>query len=404
MRYNISSTLSLKKDERLMAATAIAALAAIIFSAAFALGGRASAVLGGPTCNVPADYGTIQAAVDVPGCSTIKVSQGSYTENITINRSVTLKGAKAGTSINGRTFGAANESKITGLTTIQAAGVAIDGFSITNPNNGLGVLIKTAGDNAVIKNNIVDGIGAPAYPENTVGVYLETGPDNVRVSENKIENISSVKSAQGILVGDSTSNNPSLGIRINANSISDITSTKGAYGIQINNGVSSSATGYTTVKIRDNKIKNLNGGWVHAIGLEGDTPNVIVTDNVITNLTSAGIDKRAINFEDNTFFFTADVSRNSIATGSDTAGIFVHPSLTTLYPTLELDGACNWWGAANGPGGVFGSTATGSGSKVSPGVDISPWLKSGNLNGKCGQKNHHDDDNHHWDHDRGHDD
>jgi hypothetical protein len=258
------------------------------------IGGRALAALGGPTCTVGAgqDYATIQAAVDVAGCSTIKVAAGTYAENVTIARSVTLKGAKFGSNVNGRTFGNAAESKVTGLLTINAADVTVAGFSLTNPNQGIAVTVKTAGNNANIKDNFVDTVGGATYNDNAIGIYLETGPDDVKIEKNKLGHIQTgtLGSAQGILVGDSTSANPSLGIRILENTISDITSgAKGAYGIQVNNGAKSptsmpSATGYTTVKIRENTIKNLTGNWAHGIGLEGDTPNAIVTQNVISNL------------------------------------------------------------------------------------------------------------------------
>lgn len=361
----------------------------------------------GPTCTVNfagggADYTTIQEAVDDTSCSTIKVAKGDYIENVTITRGLTLKGAKAGSNVNSRTFDSANESTVTGLVTINAAGVTVDGFSLTNPGHGLGVVVKTAGNNAVIKKNIVDTVGDAAFASNGVGIYLETGPDNVKIEDNKISKIVSKPSAQGILIGDSTSGNPSLGIRVIGNTISDITSTdnKGAYGIQANNGASSvsTATGYTTIKIRNNTIKNLTGRWVHAIGLEGDTPNVVVTQNIISGLNATSPDNIGVFFEDNIFFFTGDVSRNSLAVGSTAVGIAVATPLTTLYPTLNVDGTCNWWGHKSGPGSV----GTGSGSLVGPGVDFKPWLKSANLNSRCGGREDHDNDNHHWGHDFNH--
>ncbi len=281
--------------------------------------------------------------------------------------------------------------------TVNAANVTINGFSVTNPNHGLGVTVKTAGNNAVIKNDIVNNIGGSSYSANSVGVYLEHGPDNVKVSNNRISNVQSSPSAQGVLVGDSTSSDPSLGFVLNGNTISDVTSTtKGAYGVQLNNGVHS--TGYTTAKITNNIIKNLNGSWVHAIGLEGNTPNVVVRRNTISNLVSPGADKVAVWFEDNVFFFTAEVHRNSLNVGSSAYGIAVNPALTTQYPTLSVDGTCNYWGAHNGPGSV----GPGSGSLVGPGVDYQPWLKSSNLKGQCGDKGHHDYNDYH--HGHGHDD
>lgn len=364
-----------------------------------AVGGRALAVVGGPTCNVPTDYSTIQAAVNDNGCTTIKVAAGTYSENVTIGRSLTLKGSKAGSNVDNRTAAGPNESTVNGTVadspvfTVNAANVTIDGFSVTNPDHGLGIDVKTAGDNAIIKNNIVDGLGNSVYSANTVGVYLELGPDNVKVNDNRISHVQSGPSAQGVLVGDSTSNNPSLGVVLDDNTITDITSTaKGAYGIQLNNGSKPTASGYTTAKVTDNTIKNLNGvGWVHAIGLEGDTPNIVVRGNTISNLVSPSANKVAVWFEDNVFFFTGEVNQNSLDVGSTAAGIAVNPALTTLYPTLSVDGTCNWWGNKNGPGLV----ASGSGSLVTTGVDYKPWSKSARLNkGNCDGDHHDFNDSH----------
>lgn len=60
-----------------------------------------SAPSGGPvvTCNVPAPYLTIQAAVDDPACSTIVVAPGAYLEGVSVGRSLTLEGAGPGSTV-----------------------------------------------------------------------------------------------------------------------------------------------------------------------------------------------------------------------------------------------------------------------------------------------------------------
>jgi hypothetical protein len=391
MQLNIANVRAKKTKITL----AFAAVAAAGSAAAFSLlGGVAQATVGGPTCNVPGDYSHIQDAVNDPGCTTIKVAAGIYTENVNITHSLTLKGAKAGISVNGRTASGPNESTVTGTIadtptiTINAANVTVDGFSVTNVNHGTGIDVKTAGNNSVIRDNIVDNVGGASYASNATGVYLELGPDGVRVTDNRISHIQSTPTAQGVLVGDSTSTDPSLNARFVGNTFTDVISTRGSYGIQVNNG--SKSTGFATVKILNNTIKNLNGtGWVHAIGLEGKTPNAVVRNNVISNLVSGSPDKSAIVFQDNIYFFTADINRNNLAVGTNAFGIAVDPTLVAALPSLNVNGQCNWWGASNGPGPV----GPGSGSMVSAGVDFTPWLKNANLNGRCGDNNnkHHDD-------------
>lgn len=51
------------------------------------------------TCNVPAQYTTIAAALANPACTIIRVAADTYYENLTISRSVTIEGADAETTI-----------------------------------------------------------------------------------------------------------------------------------------------------------------------------------------------------------------------------------------------------------------------------------------------------------------
>jgi hypothetical protein len=354
-----------------------------VFAAALALGGgTARATVGGPTCNVPADYATIQAAVNVATCSTINVAAGAYGENVSIARTLTLKGAQAGNPVASRTFGSlTTESTITGVALatgapviqVNAASVTIDGFSITNPAtlfSSTGIDVKVGGDGTVITNDIIDGITTADTTGNGTAqaVYLENGPDNVTVRANEMGNIHSNRSAKGVLIGSNGGTNPSDNAVIADNSIHDVTSdTRGAYGVSVANIVGGTAG----LQILNNTIAKLNGpganGWVHAIGLEGGTPGVVVTGNSISNL-SGPTHSIAVWFEnEDTSFATGHVNNNNLAVGSSNYGMAVDPALTGT-----VDGTCNWWGAANGPGPV----GSGSGSLVSLQVTFSPWLTS----------------------------
>ena len=370
-------------------------------TATFVVDEDGQATVGNCNSSTATPYTTVGAAVAAAAAGdTVKVCPGNYAENVTVDKPLMLKGAKFGVGVGSRTFGSANESTIAGLLTIQAADVKVEGFSLSNPNHELGVLVKTTGSNAVIKKNIVQTVGSNTFVGSTVGVYLEHGPDGVSVVSNRISDVQSqTASAQGILVGDSTSADPSLNTKIDNNIITDITSiAKGAYGVQVNNGASSALTavGYAEVSVRGNTIEGLKGNWAHAIGLEGETPNAVVNHNNMNNLTDTNpvplADVIGVYFEDNQFYFTAEVNQNSLNIGSG-YGLAVHPSLTARYPSLNVDGECNWWGASSGPSAV----GSGFGSKVSAGVDFTPWLKSSNLNKSCGDHDHHDGDFHRGD-------
>jgi hypothetical protein len=259
---------------------------------------------------------------------------------------------------------------VKGLFTIQAADVRVDGFWLANPGASTGILVKTAGNNARILHNIIDGIGGASFSENTQAVYLEHGPDGVWVIGNRMRHIVGDRTSNGgVFIGDSTATDPSVDILIAGNTISDVQSlSRGAYGIHVNNGAK--ATGYTRVKILGNSISGLSGGgWTHAIGLEGDTPDVVVRLNSISNVAAGTTNRVAVFFEDNRSFATGHVNQNNFDVTPAAAGIYVVPS--PAGSTAKVDGTCNWWGHGNGPGPA-GPNPLGAG--VGPNVTYSPWL------------------------------
>jgi hypothetical protein len=342
------------------------------------------------TCSVPGDHPTIQSAVNDPVCTTINVAPGLYNENVTVNRTVTINGAQAGNPVAGRVSGGPGESTVNGANPfnpfitspvfqINAPDVNIDGFTIKNPvalNAATGIDVKTAGNDAVITNNIFDMITTPDLGGNGTAqaVYLENGPDNVNISNNEMKNIQSNRSAKGVLIGDNGGFNPSQNVLIKGNSIHDIASaSRGAYGVSVAN-----VPGVSGLKIQSNTLNNLNGGgWVHAIGLEGDTPGVMVTDNDISNLNGASPDKVAVWFESNPSFGSAQVHTNNFNVTAAAYGIAVHPALTGG----SVNGTCNWWNSPSGP--TAPSNPGGTGAQVSPNVTYAPWLIAPAPGGSC---------------------
>ena len=332
-------------------------------------------------CFVPVPYTSIQSAVNDPSCATINVAAGMYFENVTIGRSLTLNGAQAGNPVAGRMSGGALESTVNGanpiganpVITIKASNVRIDGFTLKNSittGAAVGVDVKTGGSGAVITNNFVDTITTADTGVNgsAQAVYLENGPDSVLILGNDHRNVQSARSAKGVHIGDASSMNPSTNIVITGNSISNVTSgSRGAYGVSINNG--NGSTMNSGLLIRNNTITNLTGttGWVHAIGLEANTPGVLVFGNSIRNLVPAPGGTIAVWFEsENTSFATGHVNENNLDVTIANYGIAVDPALSGG----PLDGTCNWWGDPNGPGPV----GPGAGARVSPNVTYTPWL------------------------------
>jgi hypothetical protein len=404
--------MNLKKQAVVTAVTLTLVLGLMLFSnhRASAVGTNRYVANGGSDvgdCSVN-PCATIQYAVNQSSAGdTINVAAGAYTENVTIPLALaglTLKGAQAGNAVSGRTFGGVGESTVSATQTvgnssvimIKPSDVTIDGFSLTNVKLIVGIVsavgsasgidVKNTVNGAEITNNIFDGISTVDTGGNGTAqaVYLEAGPDNVQILGNAMNNIHSNRSAKGILSGDSSSTDPGTNILIQGNTISNVTSdTRGAYGIQVNNGGSTSPghTANTGVEIRNNTISNLTGttGWVHAVGLEANTPGVIVENNDISNLTAgSSTDRIAVWFEnEDSSFSTGLVHNNNLDVTALAFGVAVHPALAGG----PLDGTCNWWGSATGP--TAASNPGGSGSQVSANVTYKPWLISPAPGGAC---------------------
>jgi hypothetical protein len=372
-------------SKKLVAVLSVLALALALSLTMFG-GGKARAAVG---CSVPSlAYPSIQSAANDAGCTTINVAPGTYNENVLVNNSTTINGAQAGNNdFATRNATPANESTVNGVTPtgaiavfrVNAANVTINGFTIKNTVTGgaaMGITVSGGGNGAAILNNIIDTINTPDTGSNGTAqaIYLTSGgPDGVNITNNEMKNIQSNRSAKGVLVGDNGGTNPSLNTVIQGNSIYNVTSTaKGAYGVSVAN-VTPGTSGF---QVLNNTISNLIGSWVHAIGLEGNTPGVLVTGNSITGLSSPGPDVIAVWFEANPSFSTASVTTNNFDVGPAVYGIAVDPSISG---TGVVDGTCNWWGAPNGPGPV----GSGNGAKVSPRVKYSPWSTSPEPAGDC---------------------
>src|SRR5258708_531479 len=93
-------------------------------------GGTAGAAVGGPLCNVPTDYPTIQGAVSDPGCTTVNVAAGTYNEQVTITHSLTLNGANQGVDARGSRGAESVITNACGPVVLQADNVTIDGFTV----------------------------------------------------------------------------------------------------------------------------------------------------------------------------------------------------------------------------------------------------------------------------------
>lgn len=372
---------------------ALATLALAVTLALMTVGGSKSKAAPA-VCTVPGTHPSIQAAASDVTCTTINVAPGVYNENVVVANSVTINGAQAGNNnFLARSGNPAGESTVNGVTpignvavfTISAANVTINGFTVKNSvttGAAMGITVSGSGSGANIVNNILDTINTPDTGGNGTAqaVYLTAGgPDNVTIEDNEMKNVHSNRSAKGVLIGDNGGPNPSQNVLVSGNSIHDIISdTRGAYGVSVANVANVSG-----LQILDNSINNLtSGGWVHAIGLEGDTPGVTVSNNDISNLNDTTptlpSDSIAVLFESNPSYATAQVHGNNFNLTPASYGIAVNPAIAG---TGSVNGECNWWNSPTGPTSV--SNPGGTGAQVSPRVDYAPWLIAAAPGGAC---------------------
>ncbi|MGB3167158.1 MAG: hypothetical protein WBA68_10335, partial [Alteraurantiacibacter sp.] len=106
-----------------------------------------------------ASYASIQDAVDAASTGyTIDVADGTYAENVMIDKSLTINGANAGIA---GTVMRGDESVLAGIFTLAADGITIDGFTIdggdTNAHGIRGASGLSTHSDIVIDNNILTG-------------------------------------------------------------------------------------------------------------------------------------------------------------------------------------------------------------------------------------------------------
>ncbi|MFA5925545.1 MAG: hypothetical protein WC831_01305 [Parcubacteria group bacterium] len=270
-------------------------------------GGTSTASPVNGNMNLP--YSTIQLGLDavVPG-GTIYVAAGNYSELVNITKNVVLD-AESGVNL-------------TGSINISHDDITIDGFNITNPNAGYGI-IATDVSNLSVTNNTIHDVGTALTGGSVQAIGIVSSSNdvaNIDIENNNISRIGNLNlvfsgsgSAKGIYLGNSTGSKTISDATISNNQISNVfastaawTAGRGAYGILVNHKT-------TGLHITSNTISTLEGLWAHAIGLETDTPSAIVSGNTISGLTDhkGGTDAMALRLESNPSASTVSATGNT---------------------------------------------------------------------------------------------
>ena len=147
----------------------------------------------------PADYASIQAAIDAAGPgATIQVLAGLYAESVTVDKQLALEGPNAGTPGDAPRGG---EATIEGQVVISASDVVFDGFDVAPPpatSNATAEALRvgTAPDDVVVTNTVVRDFEEGGLPpwEGLGGIVAFGGNggdaiDDVTIADNKVQNL-----------------------------------------------------------------------------------------------------------------------------------------------------------------------------------------------------------------------
>ena len=356
---------------------------------------------------------TIQAAVNqVAIGGTVNVAAGTYVENVTLAKDITINGQQVGVDARGRVATESILAPAAGIgLQLQAgsAGATLDGFTISGGASGIestggpltglsilntriigftsaGIRLNHTGADITLTQNVVDGTSKTG-PDGLVDLDTDAF-DGFWFVDNNVVNGTSVGEAGLFSDGDRNVGMSTRAPRLDGNLFQGNTN-------GVNLGESSwefaSITGNT---FRMNTFAGLTGGPADStitmntfdgngrVGLEltsfssgvatdGAQRNTITKNTVTANgLTSAGQGIRLAQDQAPGTIATNEVHRNAIS--GNQAGL-------TYTGAEMIDAECNYWGALSGPGPV----GPGTGDTVSANVDFTPWLTTNDLDGGC---------------------
>jgi parallel beta-helix repeat protein len=321
-------------------------------------------------------YTTIQAVVTAAAAGdTIIVCPGTYAENISVSKSLTLQGAP-GAIIDGGAGGDAIN--------VSANGVTIEGFEIRNGYNG----IAGQSSNSTFSNNVIhDNLNIPGYAG--LGILLWGDNDDNSIVNNTIYN----NDRQGIFIGYYDTSRISERNLISGNTVYNnglYTYANGpdasAYGIQLwkadNNTIEGNeiynhddwfpygddfdfAQGVDLCGAYDNTLtlNNLHDfDFAQGVYLCGAYDNTLTLNNLHDNNYGVGVWSCC-----RASAATNTANLNNIA-GNTAYGV-------RTFGAVTMNAENNWWGSPTGPCRQLPNGKwAGHGDKVSANVAFAPWL------------------------------
>ena len=390
------------------------ALTLLIGSAATKAVAAATLVVDDDNIQCPAaTFTSIQAAVTAASpADTIQVCAGTYTEQVVVNKQLTILGAQSG--VDARTRIAAPSPTVESIITfaagilldVQTSGIQIDGFTFSGGTRSIESTTGTIDALRLLNNRMLGFTNA--------GVFLNNSGLNITVFQNVIDG--SAKIGTGGLFHLDTDNFD--GFHFRDNRVGPSTAGTGFFvdgnrnvGLSFlraplfnGNEFSGNATGMNigSRAVEDAEISNNLYSGNGFDGLQGGPKNTVIKENTFLNngrsglaLTSFGntaADRGAQNssvtcnlFTGNGFTqlgagitFSAAQAAGTISTNTASDNNIQGNSVGARYlGTESINAENNWWGNATGP--AIASNPGGTGDAIdnpSGTLDYSPFLNA----------------------------
>jgi len=295
-------------------------------------------------------YDTIQMAIDAAGTGdTIIVAAGTYVEAIKIDKQLTIY------SCDGPEKTIIDAGAASRAVDIQADGVTVDGFTITNADRAIGTYhAPSVVKDVTIRNCIVTG--------NRYGIFVHHSTvDNWTIVDCECTDnfdglrLDSGADVTGLTVIDSKFSGNEEGGIISYGNITGLTVTGGTF---------------------------INNDFGIMLGAETSTPhhikNVLVTETIFDNNTG----EYGLGFWVYVYGSTEhmvsniDIHQCSITNNSN-YGVGFDDFGLAGYGDVVINATMNWWGSAAGPNATLNTyNKTLQGDRVSGNVDFAPWLNA----------------------------
>ncbi|UCG48748.1 MAG: filamentous hemagglutinin N-terminal domain-containing protein, partial [Phycisphaerales bacterium] len=343
-----------------------------------AVGGSADAV------NIQSDAAQIQDAITIASsAATIGVSAGSFAENLTIDKSLTLEGAQVGTATagSGRNYmDDTTESIITGEHTVTSGGVIMDGFTFSDPAaaviDELVQLDSSGGgiDGVTLRNNFY------TLRSGDIGVDLGTySASNQPIANVIVEDSGFIgpadKASNPLRIGSSFAN-PEYDVAVSGLAFQRNTVDRGSIPVLLQ------GENLTGISIAQNTFTNTDG-TVYVWGSQTTAPTGELSsfgysqNNVdASNTYGIGI---GVGDAGGSVFGDGNLDDTTIGINNNRFGIvpggYGIGAVSVLSPgfTGTIDATANWWGDATGPQHGDNPHASPLGAPASGNLNIKPW-------------------------------